>query len=198
MVPIFPLGDKIFRWLVEIDEATCRRVVAARCLLCGGPLHRRDYPRKPRGGLIAAAGEFFSRRISLCCGWAGCRRSATPPSVRFLGRRVYLGVAVVLASAVAQVAATGRAVRRATGVPIRTVRRWREWWQTKFPESRLYEEERGRFMPPLVIAALPAELVMRFEHAGRDADEVLVRTLAFLAPLSTSSVTVGASFVRLE
>ncbi len=55
MLPTFPLGDKIFRWLVEIDEATCRRVAAAGCRSCGGPLHRGDYPRKPRGGLDGAA-----------------------------------------------------------------------------------------------------------------------------------------------
>ena len=121
MLPISPLDDNIFQKLVAIDEETCRRVAAAGCLSCGGPLHRGDYPRKPRGGLLAVAGEVFSRRISLCCGRRGCRHRATPPSVRFLGRRVYLGVAVVLASIAAQAAATAREVRRATGIPSRTV-----------------------------------------------------------------------------
>lgn len=198
MLPAFPLCDKIFRWLVEIDEATSQRVAAAGCRSCGGPLHRGDYPRKPRGGLIAVAGEVFTRRISLCCGWEGCRRRSTPPSVRFLGRRVYLGVAVLLASVVAQAAARPRERQRATGIPGRTVARWQSWWQTEFPESRLYKEESARFMPPLAITGLPTSLCERFERAGRDADEVLVRTLAFLAPLTTASVPFGARFARVE
>lgn len=197
MLPSLPLCDKFFRWLVEVDEGTSRRVAEAGCLWCGGRLHRGDYPRKPRGGVIADAGEVFTRRISLCCGREGCRRRSTPPSVRFLGRRVYLGVVVLLASAMAQVAARARALWRATGVPVRTVRRWRGWWQAEFPDSRLFEETRGRFLPPLVIAALPAALLERFESAGADATSALVHTLGFLAPLTTASVTDGARFVRL-
>ena len=187
MLPIAAVGDKIFRWLVEIDEEACRRVAAAGCPWCCGPLHRSDYPRKPRGGLLAALGEAFTRRLSLCCGWEGCRRRATPPSVRFLGRRVYLGAAVILASIAAHALATAREVKRATGIPARTVSRWRRWWRTRFPKSRLFEERRGRFLPPLVIARLPASLVERFHGAGTDTAAALVRALEFCSPLTTAS-----------
>src|SRR5271157_4368665 len=71
-----------------------------------GPLHRSDYDRKPRGALIAPAGEAFVRRFSLCCGREGCRKRATPPSLRFLGRRVYLGAVVLVASMLAQALGT--------------------------------------------------------------------------------------------
>ena len=198
MLPTFSLGDKIFRWLVKIDEGTSRLVAAAGCQFCGGPLHRGDYPRKPRGGLLAVAGEVFTKRVSLCCGWEGCRRRSTPPSVIFLGRRVYVGAAVVLAVMVAETAERAREVRRRTGVPPRTVRRWRGWWQKKFPRSRLYRAESARFMPPLERTRLPGSLIERFERVGRCAEEVLVRVLGFIAPLSTTSVTIGASFVRAE
>jgi hypothetical protein len=40
--------------------------------------------------------EALSRRTSFCCHRDGCRERATPPSVVFLGRRVYAGAAVVL------------------------------------------------------------------------------------------------------
>lgn len=198
MLPTFALPDKFFRWLVTIDEETSRRVARAGCQRCGGPLHRGDYARKPRGGLLAVAGEVFTRRISLCCGWPGCRRRSTPPSLLFLGRRVYLGVVVLLAAMAALTPTSSRALRRATGVPVRTVRRWGAWWQSDFIETRLYQEERARFMPPLSIEALPTSLVARFEHADRQADEALVRTLAFLSPLSTASVIAGSRFMRVE
>ena len=111
MLPIAAVSDKIFQELLAIDEASCDRVAAAGCSFCGGPLHRSDYPRKPRGGLLALGGEAFTRRLSLCCGWEGCRRRATPPSVRFLGRRVYLGAAVIVASLASQVLARAREVK---------------------------------------------------------------------------------------
>ncbi len=198
MLPSLTIGDKVFRWLVDLDEGICARVAAAGCGSCGGPLHRGDYPRKPRGGILAVVGEAFSTRLSLCCGRQGCRRRATPPSVRFLGRRVYLGVAVVIASIVSRAAQTAREVRRATGIPSRTVSRWRAWWQTDFVESQLFQEQRGRFLPPLEIAALPSSLVERFVDAGRDVASALVRTLGFLAPLTTQSVARGARFVRVQ
>jgi len=46
-------------------------------------------------------GEASVRRFSLCCGARAVRKRATPPSVRFLGRRVYLGAVVIVASMVA-------------------------------------------------------------------------------------------------
>ena len=116
------IDDKFFHWLLQIDEATCQKVAAQGCAECRGRLHRADYPRKPRGGLLELTGEVFSRRFSLCCGREGCRRRATTPSVRFLGRRVYLGVVVLLAS-VMMCALAASVVVRETQIPGRTLGR---------------------------------------------------------------------------
>jgi hypothetical protein len=56
-------------------------------------LHRSDYDRKPRGG------PQWEVRFSFCCAQEGSRRRHIPPSVRFMGRRVYAGLVVVLVSA---------------------------------------------------------------------------------------------------
>ncbi|MCC5873384.1 MAG: hypothetical protein JJU22_13365, partial [Gammaproteobacteria bacterium] len=77
---------------IDDDLAATARQQACRC---GGALHRADYPRKPRG-CPRRFREAFSWRHSFCC--QRCRGRNTPPSVRFLGRRVYLGLIVVLAS----------------------------------------------------------------------------------------------------
>jgi hypothetical protein len=95
------LGREFFEGLMAIDAAILARAGREACRFCGGPLHRGDYARKPRGGVVGAAAEAFARRFSLCCGREGCRRRATPPSVRFLGRRVYVCAVVVVASVVA-------------------------------------------------------------------------------------------------
>ena len=85
------LGGEFFAALEAVDASIARRVADARCPVCGGALHVSNYGRKPRGGLIAQAGEASVLRFSLCCEKEGCRKRATPPSLRFLGRRVYLG-----------------------------------------------------------------------------------------------------------
>ena len=63
---------------------------------CGGVLHVSDYERKPRGVAEDKLPAGYGRRFSLCCAREGCRRRATPASLRFLGRRVYVAVVVVL------------------------------------------------------------------------------------------------------
>ena len=64
-------------------------------------LHRACYPRKPRG-VGGARDATYEHRLSFCCATDGCRRRITPPSVRFLGRKVYLGVIVIVVSALEQ------------------------------------------------------------------------------------------------
>jgi len=83
-----------FRLLLRIDEELAGKLRAGGCS-CGGVLHSADYPRKPRGCLAEVRSQFESR-WSFCCN--RCRKRATSMSVRFLGRRVYVALMVVLAS----------------------------------------------------------------------------------------------------
>jgi hypothetical protein len=53
------LGIEFFEGLLAIDEAIVERAAREPCRECGGPLHRGDHLRKPRGGLLAIAGEAF-------------------------------------------------------------------------------------------------------------------------------------------
>jgi hypothetical protein len=107
--------------------------------------------------------------------------------VRFLGRRVYFGFLVVLASAVA-VGLTGwRLAYLAQAVPIprSTIRRWMHWWATEFVSTPLWMSLRASFLPPLATTQLPAPLLQRV-GAGDEASR-LVAVLQRLAPLSTLS-----------
>ena len=103
-------------------------------------------------------------------------------SVRFLGRRVYLAVAVVLASArSAEANTTAARLAQTLWVPVRTLERWRAWWQGQFPLTTLWRAACGRFMPPVTAQGRPANLLQRFTGALADR---LLRLLWFLAPLS--------------
>lgn len=186
------LGSEFFEGLAAIDAQITAHVAAEGCRFCGGTLHRGDYDRKPRGGMIAAAAEAFRRRFSLCCGREGCRRRALPPSVRFLGRRVYVGAVVIVATMVALAAATARAAQRSTGIAARTARRWVRWWRGSFVLTPVFVEIAGRMigvdrrhLPSAIVERMTGTLVAR-----------LFGLLRWLAPLTTESVVDGARFVR--
>jgi hypothetical protein len=192
MLDDLDLGGEFFGLLVRADEAMTRRVAAEGCPVCDGPLHRSDFDRKPRGAFIAPAGEAFVVRFSLCCGREGCRKRATPPSVRFLGRRVYLGVVVIVASFVALVLRAAGEIRQRTGVPARTARRWLGWWQGPFLDTEVFVAICARLIG-VDIGQLPASIVGRLEGTGT---ERLRSMLGWLLPLTTGSVPDGARFLR--
>jgi hypothetical protein len=187
------LGIEFFEGLLAVDEAIVKQAAEEACRFCGGPLHRGDFPRKPRGGLLGLCGEVFRQRFSLCCGREGCRRRATPPSVRFLGRRIYLGAVVVVASAIAVAVRAANAIREATGVPARTLRRWLRWWRGPFIETSVFVEMSARLVPVLQRRRLPASLLERLSGESVKSVEKL---LAWLTPLTTASLPDGSRFVR--
>lgn len=203
MMHLARLAGEYFSRLAKLDESIAAEVAAGRCRHCGGPLHQANYQRKPRGGLIAGAGEAFSLRHSLCCGRRGCRKRALPPSLRFLGRRVYLEVVVVLASVLAQTVEEIGAATAASGVPWRTLRRWGTWWREVFPRLTMWSELRARFVPPPPDeSALPRSLVARLggdltSLSERDSAlaEAVLKVARCLAPATTNSVPEGSRFV---
>lgn len=178
------LGDKRFyHVLVRIDLDLAATARQAGCARCSGVLHSAHYPRKPRGapsGLSVAD----KRRASFCC--AACRKRVTPPSVRFLGRRIYLGIVVVLATALQQGPAPWRAnqLREVLGVSLRTLARWRVWWKEVLVESAFWKGAKAAFSPPVDETGSPRSLLERF---GGDEFEQLVALLGFITPLSTPS-----------
>lgn len=182
----FLRDSRFYSLLQKIDEDLAERTRLGRCPLCGGPLHRSDYPRKPRGELVELSRE-FRRRFSFCCARDDCRRRATPPSVRFLSRRVYLGVVVVLVTALRQgPSPPGEAkLKRELGIDRRTLERWQEWWQKVFPRGEFWRQARRQLHPRRPPARLlPRALVDLF--GAEDAVENLLRCLRFLAPESTA------------
>lgn len=193
------VGEEWFATLEEFDRQIAEAVAAEGCRHCGGPLHQGNYERKPRGGHIAGAGEAFRLRHSLCCGREGCRKRALPPSLRFLGRRVYLEAVVLLASSLALALETLRMASEVTGVPRRTLRRWHGWWTGTFPSSAVWTQLRARFVPPPPTESeLPRSLLERAEavsDAGAAVSDVLLLAARWLSPVTTQSVPDGSRFV---
>ncbi len=172
---------KLYLLLGRYDEDRAGEVKAGGCRRCGGVLHSAVFRRKPRG--LFELGDDATHRCSFCCAEDGCRTRHTPPSLRFLGRKVYLGAIVVLVSAMRHGAtpARMRELREHIGVSRRTVERWRRWWREVFAESPFWRSAAAAFIPPAEPGRLPASLLERF--AGDD-EARLVALLRFLGPIT--------------
>jgi hypothetical protein len=181
------LADARFhQQLLAFDRELAAQCRAAGCPECGGALHTANYPRKPRGRPVALDAE-HDRRFSFCCAVDGCRNRATPASLRFLGRKVYLAVIVTLIAAMRDGLTEPRAGKLAEtiGVDRRTVARWRHWWLARFTATPFWRARSASFMPPVDAAGLPAALLQRFAGEG---GQPLIAFLSFLGP-----ITAGAS-----
>ncbi len=178
MCHILLQDPKFFITLLQIDQTLATETQSTGCS-CGGTLHRANYPRKPRCCPESVRPDFESR-FSFCCNQ--CRKRTTSVSVRFLGRRVYPGLAVVLMSG-GRAHATSIVAKLSAelNIPMRTIHRWRQWWRELFPITPLWQADCARFMPPVDSRLLPASLIERFSGNSMDA---MQRLLLFLSPLT--------------
>jgi hypothetical protein len=113
--------------------------------------------------------------------------------VRFLGRKVYAEVVVLLACLRSAPRATAsKESRPPAATPVRTVRRWLSWWRTVFVASSFWSEARARLLPPVAERLLPGSLQERFAPTS-----ALLDMARFIAPITTVSVADGSRFLRL-
>jgi len=182
------LFEGLFRIDVELNDQ-CR---GQGCPLCGGPLHRANYQRKPRGG-PEGLGEEVCRRMSLCCGRGECRRRTMPPSCRFLGRKVYWGAVIVVVTAVRQRrpwSASAGQLRAAFGVSWETVRRWMTYFQKVFPLSSTWKTLRGWVPSTVRDHDLPAGLLELLSQQDTDPAVGLTHCLRLLSGAGCESRSV--------
>jgi hypothetical protein len=152
-------------------------------------LHSAQFARKPRGCPAGLSSE-YDQRFSFCYAMDGCRKRTTLPSLRFLGRQVYLATVVTLIAAMLHGTTPARLARLSAvpGIDRRTIGRWRAWWRSTFTDGPFAAVAAAAVMLPVDIAGLPVLLLDRFagDLAGK-----LTGLLRFLGPL-----TGGASAMR--
>lgn len=173
----------------KVDEDVAEKVRKEGCTACHkGVLHRAKYPRKTRGS--DSDNDEIIYRLSFCCNQDGCRKRHTPPSVRFLGRRVYSGFVMVLVSTMRYglTPERFRVLYEGLGIDQRTVERWQQWWLNTFEQSVFWKAKRAQFSPTLNKDTLPWSL---WEVFGADRRDRLLDLLKFLSPLTTQSISLA-------
>jgi hypothetical protein len=175
-------------WLVLYlrDHKEFLRLHKSICQSCNsGKLYAANYRRKPRGQPKFWV-DAFDIRFSLCCSQEGCRHRVTLRSVRFLGRKVYLNVAVILASAFYQGGFKVSMIQNYFGMSARTLWRWLLWWQ-ELVSSEFWRIKRGEFVPGLRETDITLSLIRWFKRVHRLSGKSMLYLVRFLAPMSTPS-----------
>ena len=158
--------------LLHCDRDLLATARAKRCAVCGGRLDASPFDRKPRGRLVACDAA-HDQRLSLCCAVRDCRKRITPASLRFLGRKVYLGAVVVLVTAIRHGLTEARLDRL----------------QDVVTAGPFWKVAAAALMPPVDPTRLPASLLDRFA-GGIEAR--LLALLRFLAPISGGAALMQA------
>jgi len=178
-----PSSASFWSFLLTVDEDLAEDTRKQGCP-CGGRLHSANYQRKPRG-TPSQLPEHQRLRLSFCCDRDGCRKRATPRSVRFLGRKVYLAAIVILVSAMRQ-GPTPRRISELSkrfGADESTITRWQTFWREHFPQTPFWKVARAGFVTLGEIVSLPYSLVDTFlrRHPPCDGWTLLLR---FLSPIT--------------
>lgn len=174
-------SSSLYRFLQQIDLDTVEAAQAVPCSHCGGKLDRADFKRKARGADFDLKEVVL--RYSLCCRVDGCRKRITCASLRFMGRRVYLGFFVLFASSLPgnrQVSSI-HSLSKELEVSHQTLSRWLKYWREDFPRSVFWRREQSLFTAPIVEDNFAILLTSRFAVSAYNHDPWF-KLLKFLAP----------------
>ena len=167
---LLPSNDAFSQCLRERDYALFVKLKGKPCPLCSAPLDTANYPRKTRG-----MGDQDELRYSLCCRREGCRHRVTPPSLRFLGRKVHAAWRIVM------VIAFRETLKIDPGIARQTLARWQNFWKELLQENNPFMRwARGSGQLPLSVGDSPSILAL-LEALGFPCQESWIRCLEFFA-----------------
>ncbi|MGK5084883.1 hypothetical protein WDW37_16465 [Bdellovibrionota bacterium FG-1] len=169
-----PGESRFFQSLFIHDQELCLALKLKPCARCGGKLDVANFKRKLRDG---PNGDIL--RLGLCCRRDGCRKRVLPPSMRFLGRRVYSSLTVILYLEFRDLLGFEPEICR------RTLGRWREFWRQHLAEGSPFmrwARAQGR-LPVAQPGECPKAILLAF---GFPAEESWLPALKFLTQFSAS------------
>lgn len=166
---LLPSDESFSKRLRARDQALFLKLKGAHCPLCGAPLDTSNFPRKTRG-----MGNEDEMRFSLCCRRVGCRHRVTPPSLRFLDRKVHAAWRVIMVHAFREVLGI------APGIARQTLARWRNFWKDTLQErSPFMRWARASGQLPLTVEDSPS-LLSLLEALGFPSQESWIGCLELL------------------
>ena len=173
-----------YLFLEQCDKDSLVAMQLVGCIHCSGVLDLANYKRKARAFKNQQLEPML--RYSLCCRSEGCRKRHAPPSVRFMGRKVFLSFFILLASSLpaAKAEVSCERLARDLGVSRFTLKRWLLLWRERFFNSSFWRRSRGCFSPCFPKELIPESLLGAFKCGDDFNVENWVKLLLFIAPFA--------------
>lgn len=166
---------RFFLLLRDMDLTLAKEAKDGNCPHCGGILDVSNYVRKPRG--LIGTDPCDHIRFSFTC--RKCEKRLTPPSVRFLGRKIYMGLFVVLAMSEEWLQVTLTKVCR------QTLKRWRGYWNKVLHCSDVFWKGAKSLLPPAFQSSgSPVPILELFLTSHKEEEVAFSKCLNFFSPLS--------------
>jgi hypothetical protein len=163
-----PSDDAFSQRLRDRDRCLFLKLKGSPCPLCGGRLDAANFPRKTRG-----MGDEDETRFSLCCRRVGCRHRVTPPSLRFLNRKVHAAWRVIMVHAFREILGISPGIAR------QTLARWQNFWKETLREGAPFMRwARASGQLPLSVVDSPS-LLSLLQALGFPSEEGWIRCLEF-------------------
>lgn len=167
--------------LFYLDRLICEQVRQESCPLCHGNLNQSHFPRQPRG-VPEGTHPDYHIRFSLCCATEGCRKRFTPPSMRFLSRKVYSSVVILLSFLLKPETDESRIEQintlLGTTLSVETLRRWRRFWTKGVPQTHTWKR---LALSQMLCQSLPVSLLALFQSTRR---QQVMAGLKLILPLT--------------
>lgn len=176
------LNTIFYNSLFALDLQIAHQYQQSHCPFCGGKLHQAHYWRRPLGVPIDVC-EDYRLRFSYCCANEGCRKRLTTPSMRFVSRKQYSSVIILVIFMLksktdeSKVEELNRLLD--TSLSVETLRRWRCYWVNKVTQSHTFT--RAAFTHEIALS-MPSSLLSKFK---KNAEQSLELALKWLLPLTT-------------
>jgi len=175
------IDTSFYNSLLALDKLIAEQVKQVNCQFCQANLNQSHYSRKPKG-VPAGLDDNYSLRFSYCCAREGCRKRFTPPSMRFLSRKVYCSVVIIVIFLLSPQSDESRIDKfnqlLGTELSVETLRRWRRYWVKTVTQSHTFK--RAAFVQDLS-PSLPSSLLNLFQQ---DEKSSLKMGLKWLLPLT--------------
>ena len=173
---------RFYNSLLDFDRLIAGQIREKGCPFCQGNLNQSHFLRKPRG-VPKHTDPDYSVRFSFCCAEDGCRKRMTPPSMRFLSRKVYSSVILFLIFLFTSKSDEARMDKLnallGTTLSVESIRRWRHYWTKVVPNSHTWK--RSPFNQALS-ETLPGSLLALFQG---NLKQQLQMGLRWLLPLTS-------------
>jgi hypothetical protein len=191
----FPVKDSLFLSIFSFDKEIAEDFFNFGCCRhCKSKaLSWSNYNRKPRGlpkELSQDTLDKYRYRFSFIC--RPCRLRTTPPSVRFMGRKVYTALSILWISLACEQGISpplhDLRILMESCLSQQTIERWMRWWQHNVWNCSFWKTFRGQLLGEIKKNQIILGVWNHFKQQIMETASLVNAILKFFSPITRPEI----------